>query len=193
MQVDEATTGVEESLPPTRPKITVLPSLIASSISSNHLPAGATSGTQQAGEPILIPTEEAMTIDQSLPSEPMGFSGPARSLIFNRDGTITRRGPVRTGVNSAGKSLDVNDLLRTTDWSQTPLGPRDSWPQSLKTIGESVASGFTEISVGLVMQYPHQSCLWWGKELTLIYNEQYGAVRPSCPNYRLLRVVQDNS
>ena len=23
------------------------------------------------------------------------------------------------------------------------------------------------------MQYPHQCCLWWGKDLTLIYNAPY--------------------
>ena len=26
------------------------------------------------------------------------------------------------------------------------------------------------------MQHPHQCCLWWGKELTLIYNAHYGDV-----------------
>jgi hypothetical protein len=27
--------------------------------------------------------------------------------------------------------------------------------------------------VSLIMRYPHQCCLWWGKDLTLIYNSPY--------------------
>lgn len=30
--------------------------------------------------------------------------------------------------------------------------------------------------MSMVMQYPHQCCLWWGKDLTLIYNAAYGEV-----------------
>jgi len=30
------------------------------------------------------------------------------------------------------------------------------------------------MTVSMVMAYPHQCCLWWGKDLTLIYNAPYG-------------------
>ena len=30
------------------------------------------------------------------------------------------------------------------------------------------------ITVSLLMQYPQQCALWWGKDFTLIYNQLYG-------------------
>ncbi|OCF32740.1 hypothetical protein I316_05661 [Kwoniella heveanensis BCC8398] len=96
------------------------------------------------------------------------FSGGAevsRPLMFDRDGTVSRR-PMPTGPPSA----DVHALMASTDWSKTPLGPRDQWPQSLKT------------TVGLLLKYPHQCCLWWGKELTLIYNEAYAQMMHKHPH-----------
>jgi hypothetical protein len=36
--------------------------------------------------------------------------------------------------------------------------------------------------VSLIMHYPHPCCLWWGKDLTLIYNEAYSEVIDSTPH-----------
>lgn len=130
-------------------------------------------------------------IDDLTPSDEM-MSGsnptfqPGRPLIFNRDGTVSRQQSAFPPgmMDPSGKSLDVAELLRTTDWSKTSLGPMDQWPQSLKSSGRSsptgrcVVSMLTGGSVSLVMQYPHQCCLWWGKDLTLIYNAPYSEVRP---------------
>jgi hypothetical protein len=61
----------------------------------------------------------------------------SRPLYFSSDGTVSRpRGPLLNGVDERGKPLDVHVLLETTDWSKTGLGPRENWPQSLKTVGE---------------------------------------------------------
>ncbi|AFR96575.2 hypothetical protein C343_04702 [Cryptococcus neoformans C23] len=80
-------------------------------------------------------------------------------LMFNGDGTVSRQAQ---GLEARGESrTSVDVLMDQTDWSKTPLGPLEQWSQSLKTI------------VGLVLNYPHQCCLWWGEELTLIYNEPY--------------------
>ncbi|ORY35646.1 hypothetical protein BCR39DRAFT_511288 [Naematelia encephala] len=103
----------------------------------------------------ITPTDEQMMLD--FPGE----SSSTRPLFFSRDGTVSRQKAPARDMGTGGRSMDVHELLRDTDWSKTSLGPQESWPQSLKTI------------VSLVMQYPHQCCLWWGKDLTLIYNAPY--------------------
>jgi hypothetical protein len=65
---------------------------------------------------------------------------PARPMIFQKDGSVKRQqSAFPDGATDNGKSLDVNILLNTTDWSKTGLGPMESWPQSLKSAGESHA------------------------------------------------------
>jgi hypothetical protein len=59
-------------------------------------------------------------------------------MIFQKDGSVKRQqSAFPDGATDNGKSLDVNILLNTTDWSKTGLGPMESWPQSLKSAGES--------------------------------------------------------
>lgn len=53
----------------------------------------------------------------------------------------------------------VRALCRTLDWQRTPLGALDRWPQSLKTAAE------------ICLAIPVASFLWWGPELTQLYNE----------------------
>ena len=54
--------------------------------------------------------------------------------------------------------------MRAFDWSGTPLGPVDAWPQSLRTV----------VRVMLTSRY----AMWmgWGPELTFLYNDAYGAM-----------------
>jgi hypothetical protein len=52
-------------------------------------------------------------------------------------------------------------FVRSVNWSNTPLGPMKSW-----------SSQFREV-VNLVMRNPHPCALFWGEELTMIYNESY--------------------
>ena len=47
------------------------------------------------------------------------------------------------------------------DWSTTLLGPRHSWPQSLRT------------AVNLILATRFPMCLLWGDNLIMIYNEGY--------------------
>ncbi|MYZ42309.1 response regulator [Achromobacter sp. KS-M25] len=49
----------------------------------------------------------------------------------------------------------------TLDWSLTPLGARETWPSSLR------------IAVNLVMASKFPSCLVWGPDLTMIYNDAF--------------------
>jgi len=52
-------------------------------------------------------------------------------------------------------------LMRAKDWSQTPLGPAQNWPQSLKT------------TVRLMLTSQFAMWLGWGPELTFLCNDAY--------------------
>src|SRR6185437_782600 len=56
---------------------------------------------------------------------------------------------------------EMGERMRALDWSRTPLGPPEHWPQSLKTI----------IRVMLDSRY----AMWmlWGPELTFFCNDAY--------------------
>lgn len=54
--------------------------------------------------------------------------------------------------------------MREFDWSRTPIGPIESWPQSLKT------------SVNLILNSQHPMWIGWGDDATFLYNDAYIAV-----------------
>ena len=56
---------------------------------------------------------------------------------------------------------ETGALVRSIDWSKTPLGAIASWPGSLKT------------TVGTLLHSRHPMFLWWGRELIQIYNDAY--------------------
>jgi signal transduction histidine kinase/ActR/RegA family two-component response regulator len=49
--------------------------------------------------------------------------------------------------------------MRDLDWSQTPLGDPATWPENLRV----------PLGICLMSRFPMQ--LWWGRELTLLYND----------------------
>ncbi len=55
----------------------------------------------------------------------------------------------------------MGELMRSLDWSQTPLGPVDQWPQSLKT------------SISTCLNSRFAILVWWGKHLVKLYNDAY--------------------
>ncbi len=55
----------------------------------------------------------------------------------------------------------MGELMRSFDWSSTPLGPVESWPQSLRTT----------VSTCLSSRFP--ILVWWGPELVKLYNDPY--------------------
>jgi PAS domain S-box-containing protein len=59
---------------------------------------------------------------------------------------------------------EMAQLVRSKDWSTTPLGPIESWPQSLRTT----------ISLCLASNFPID--IIWGPEHTQIYNDGYRVV-----------------
>jgi signal transduction histidine kinase/CheY-like chemotaxis protein len=55
-------------------------------------------------------------------------------------------------------------LIQRYDWSRTPLGPIQSWPQSLRT------------AVNLMVNSQHPIWIGWGPEKTFLYNDAYISV-----------------
>lgn len=76
----------------------------------------------------MSPIDELRGLDTLSPSRRL--SAP---LMFNGDGTVSRQAQNLEVKGGLKTSVDV--LMEQTDWSKTPLGPVERWPQSLKTIG----------------------------------------------------------
>ncbi len=60
---------------------------------------------------------------------------------------------------------EMGKVIRAIDWSTTPLGPVESWPQSLRT------------TVSLCLSSTFPILIAWGPERVQIYNDSY---RPIC-------------
>jgi PAS domain S-box-containing protein len=56
---------------------------------------------------------------------------------------------------------EMGALTRGHDWSATPIGPPDTWPQSLRT------------AVRILLNTNHPMFIWWGEGLTQFYNDAY--------------------
>jgi signal transduction histidine kinase len=67
-----------------------------------------------------------------------------------------------TAVPEGGGKMGAR--VRAFDWAATSLGPREQWPQSLKTA----------VSICLASRFPMAIC--WGTNLIQIYNDAYGAL-----------------
>ncbi len=55
----------------------------------------------------------------------------------------------------------MGELIRSADWSQTPLGDPEKWPQSLKTM------------IAMMLGNPFGMYIAWGKNYTQIYNDAF--------------------
>jgi PAS domain S-box-containing protein len=56
---------------------------------------------------------------------------------------------------------EMGELTRAKDWSKTPVGEPENWPQSLRT------------TLGIVLNSKFPMFLWWGPELICFYNDAY--------------------
>lgn len=90
-------------------------------------------------------------------SNPLLAAAPAQSLSPSTSSSPgnTASDPIFTGGGAVGA------LCREKDWSKTPLGPVETWPQSLKTA----------VSIVLTSSFP--MIVLWGRELIQIYNDGY--------------------
>lgn len=58
----------------------------------------------------------------------------------------------------------TGELIRTFDWSQTPLGAISTWPHSLQS------------ALGICINSNFPIAIYWGPELTLIYNDAWSPI-----------------
>ena len=56
---------------------------------------------------------------------------------------------------------EMGALTRAYDWSASPLGPSENWPQSLRT------------AVRILLNSNHPMFIWWGSDLIQFYNDAY--------------------
>ena len=59
---------------------------------------------------------------------------------------------------------ELGELIRSYDWSQNPLGPIESWPQSLRS------------AVSILLPSKAQIAMFWGPDLITLYNDAYRPV-----------------
>ena len=71
-------------------------------------------------------------------------------------------GDLTTTVLAGGGEMGAR--IRAHDWSATPLGAVDSWPQSLRSV------------VSMLLPSKAQIILFWGPEFTVLYNDAYRPV-----------------
>jgi signal transduction histidine kinase/DNA-binding response OmpR family regulator len=65
------------------------------------------------------------------------------------------------GIVIVGERGDMRTLSREFDWSVTPVGPAEGWPQSLRTV------------MNVVLDCGFPMILWWGPEMVQFYNDAY--------------------
>jgi PAS domain S-box-containing protein len=58
----------------------------------------------------------------------------------------------------------MRERIDAFDWASTPVGPRERWPQSLRTL----------VELCLACRFPMM--FWWGPELTYFYNDAYAPI-----------------
>jgi signal transduction histidine kinase len=56
---------------------------------------------------------------------------------------------------------EMGAIMRATDWSDTPLGPTERWPMSLRTM------------LGVVLGSRFPMLLWWGDDSLNLYNDAF--------------------
>ena len=56
---------------------------------------------------------------------------------------------------------EMGALMRARDWTGTPLGPPETWPQSLRTV------------IRILLTSRYQMWMGWGPELSFFYNDAY--------------------
>ncbi|CED83967.1 response regulator receiver sensor signal transduction histidine kinase [Phaffia rhodozyma] len=120
---------------------------------SKAIPSAPSAGKKVVDEPTLSVSMDSMGISP--------YDGSTDTLREDPE-NLKRPTQIPLSPRQARKTMfNVQQLLDNFDWQNTPLGPKALWPQSLKSL------------ISVVMNTDHESTLWWGKDLTLIYNDAY--------------------
>ncbi|CAI6252117.1 unnamed protein product [Periconia digitata] len=87
-----------------------------------------------------------------------GTVGSGASVTLS---TPTKGCPDWTADQTKGELSDHMIFARNVNWGETPLGKMSTWSLEFREIAN------------LVMRSPHPVSLFWGEELTMLYNEAY--------------------
>ncbi len=72
---------------------------------------------------------------------------------------LKTNGPTHADFLAGGGEMGA--LTRAYDWSASPLGAPEAWPQSLRT------------ALRILLNTNHPMFIWWGEELIQFYNDAY--------------------
>lgn len=87
----------------------------------------------------------------------MSLREESHSMSGNPDASTQKSSEFLAGGGEMGQ------LIRDHDWASTPVGPPDTWSQSLRT------------TVRLMLNTNHPIFIFWGQRLTCFYNDAYRA------------------
>ncbi|MBC2776550.1 PAS domain-containing sensor histidine kinase [Parasphingopyxis marina] len=59
---------------------------------------------------------------------------------------------------------EMGSRIREADWSDSPFGPPQGWPQSLRS------------TLGICLRSSIPTCIYWGEELRLLYNDAWSFI-----------------
>ena len=74
---------------------------------------------------------------------------------------VSRDASAKTSPDFLAAGGEMGSLIRAFDWSSTPVGAPESWPQSLR------------VTVRLMLNSQHPMFIWWGEDLIQFYNDAY--------------------
>src|SRR6187455_956333 len=77
---------------------------------------------------------------------------------------MTVRSVDRSGFTFLAGGGEMGARMRELDWSTTPVGPPEIWPQSLRS------------TVSMLLPSRAQIILFWGPEFVVFYNDAYRPV-----------------
>lgn len=61
-------------------------------------------------------------------------------------------------------SGEMGEMIRDFDWTKTPLGPPENWPENLR------------VSTSILLNSQFPMFVWWGPEMITIYNDAYRVI-----------------
>ncbi|ORX36287.1 hypothetical protein BD324DRAFT_628177 [Kockovaella imperatae] len=94
-------------------------------------------------------------------------SGATSRQVESKHRTKTRRQPQETGPNVRQMETSADKywaLVDNYDWASTAIGPRDGWKDVVDPL------------ISVAFQSNAMECIWLGKGLQLIYNEEYSGL-----------------
>jgi hypothetical protein len=89
-------------------------------------------------------------------------SGEPQDNMINTKDILDKPTPDWTAENPIGYMSEHILFAREVDWSLTPLGHMSTWTPEFRQL------------VNMLMANRHPAAIFWGEELTVLYNQTYG-------------------